>query len=97
VYRLGPSAARPYKAIVKLFLEAKHRFESLAEIDCGDFRSGKHFTGLLLESQMASLHRVRGPEPDSIGFYELVPYDDVFAQAGCKGLKASENRVTMLN
>jgi hypothetical protein len=36
---------------------------------------------------MVSLHRIRGLEPDSISLYELVPYDDVFAQGGSKGLK----------
>jgi hypothetical protein len=36
---------------------------------------------------MVPVHGIRGLESDSIGIYELVPDDDVFAQAGCEAVK----------
>jgi hypothetical protein len=35
--------------------------------------------GLLGESQLVSVHRLRGAEPVSIGIHQLVPSDDVAA------------------
>jgi hypothetical protein len=38
---------------------------------------------------MVLVHGLRGLESDSIGIYELVPDDDVLAQAGREGMKTS--------
>jgi hypothetical protein len=36
---------------------------------------------------MVPVHGIRGLESDSIGIYELVPDDDVLAQAACEIVK----------
>src|SRR5271157_996564 len=71
------------------FRRKPYGFESMVAIDCRSLCSGFSGLGLLGQPEMVSLYRFRGTQSAPVGLHELVPDDELPAQARREAVKAA--------